>query len=151
MAKDLFEKIIDNEVPSWKVWEDEKYLAFLTPFPNTEGVTSVIPKENQGGYVFDLDQEKYQGLMEASRVVAKILEKAFDTPRIGMVFEGTGVDYVHTKLYPLHGKLAGETDVWSDHVIFFKDYPGYMSTVEGPKMSDEKLDEVKQKIIDVQQ
>jgi len=42
---------------SWKVWEDEKFLAFLTPFPNTPGFTVVIPKQNPGDYVFSLDDE----------------------------------------------------------------------------------------------
>lgn len=150
MTDTIFDKLISGEWKCWKVWEDEHYMAWLTPFANTQGQTVVVPKENKGDYVFSLDDEVYKGLMDAARKVAKILEKAFDTPRVAMVFEGTGVAHVHAKLYPLHGKLAGETDVWSTHVEFYPEYVGYITTVEGPKMSDEELDKIQQQILDVQ-
>lgn len=122
----------------------------MTPFPNTPGLTIVIPKKNIGDYAFGLKDEDYTGLLEATKKVVKILEKAFDTPRVAMVFEGTGVAYVHAKLYPLHGKLAGQTNVWSPHTEFTEEYKGWLSTVEGPKMSNEELDEIQKKILDVQ-
>jgi histidine triad (HIT) family protein len=147
MSKTIFDKIVSGEIASYKVWEDDNYLAFLTPFPNTPGFTVVIPKANQGDYVFDLDRDQLQGLMEASRKVAKMLEKAFDTPRVALVFEGTGVAYVHAKLIPLHGKLAAETNVWSEHREFFPEYNGYLSTVEGPEMIDEELKRIQEKIV----
>lgn len=146
----LFDKILSGEIKSWKVWEDEHYLAFLTPFPNTPGMTVVIPKMNTGDYLFNLKNEDYQGLLDAVRTVAKILETAFDTPRVALVFEGTGVAHVHAKLYPLHGKLAGETGVWSKHAEFYTEYTGYLTTVEGPRMSDEELDEIQSKIVNAQ-
>ena len=151
MTDTIFEKIISGKIKSWKVWEDEKHLAFLTPFPNTPGLTILIPKENKGDYVFNLEDEVYSDLLEASKKVAKVLEMAFNTPRVAMVFEGTGVAYVHAKLYPLLGKLASETNVWSSHKEFYPEYVGYMTTVEGPKMSDEELDNIQQKILAVQQ
>ncbi len=150
MAETIFEKIIKGEIKSWKIWEDDNYLAFLTPFPNTPGSTVVVPKTDNGDYLFSLTDEAYQGLLRASRKVAKILEKAFQTPRVAMVFEGTGVAYVHAKLYPLHGKLAGETNVWSTHQEFYPEYVGYLTTVEGPKMSDQELEEIQKKILEVQ-
>ncbi|MFA6094850.1 MAG: HIT family protein [Candidatus Paceibacterota bacterium] len=150
MSDTIFDKIVRGEMKSWKVWEDEEYLAFLTPFPNTPGLTIVIPKKNVGDYVFNLDDKEYVGLMEAAKKVAKILEKTFQTPRVALVFEGTGVAYVHVKLYPLHGKLAGETDVWSTHKEFYPEYVGYLTTVEGSKMSDEELDAIQKKILEVQ-
>ncbi len=143
----LFDKVISGEIPSWKVWEDDNYLAFLTPFPNTPGFTVVIPKQNVGDYVFSIDDQAYNGLMQASRTVAKMLEKAFDTPRVAMVVEGTGVAHVHVKLLPLHGDLAGETNVWSKHQEFYPEYVGYISTVEGPKMDDSELTKIQQQII----
>lgn len=146
----LFDKIISGEIKSWKVWEDKNYLAFLTPFPNTPGMTVIIPKRNTGDYLFSLKDEDYRGLLDAARTVAKILETAFDTPRVALIFEGTGVAHVHAKLYPLHGKLAGETGVWSKHVEFYSDYIGYITTVEGPRMSDEELDGVRNRILNVQ-
>jgi galactose-1-phosphate uridylyltransferase len=137
MSDTIFDKIIRGEMKCWKVWEDEKHMAWLTPFPNTPGLTVLVPKENKGDYVFGLEDEVYHDLLEASKKVAKILEKAFNTPRVAMVFEGTG-------------KLASETDVWSSPQEFYPEYVGYMTTVEGPKMSDEELDAIQQKIIDAQ-
>lgn len=150
MSDTLFDKIISGEIQAWKVWEDGGYLAFLTPFPSTPGLTVVIPKVNPGDYLFDLDQTAVNGLMAAAQTVAKKLEKAFDTPRVALVFEGTGVPYIHAKLYPLHGDLAGETGVWSKHQEFYPEYAGYISTVEGPKMSDEELTAIQQKIIEAE-
>ena len=146
----IFDQIVSGEIKSWKVWEDDEFLAFLTPFPNTLGFTVVIPKENPGGYVFSLDDELYGRFMRAVKTVANILEKAFDTPRVALVFEGTGVAHVHAKLIPLHGDLADQTDVWSPHKEFHEEYRGWLTTDEGPKMDDARLDEVQAKILGVQ-
>lgn len=144
--KTLFDKIIDGTIPSWKVWEDDNYLAFLTPFPSTPGLTVVIPKQNPGDYLFDLDTDTCHGLIDAAGKVAKMLEKALGVARVGLVFEGTGVAHVHAKLYPLHGDLASQTGVWSKHQEFYPEYIGYISTVEGPRMSDEQLTDLQRKI-----
>lgn len=146
----IFDDIVSGKMQSWPVWEDEKFLAFLTPFPNTPGFTVVIPKQNPGDYVFSLDRELYVEYMQAVKTVANILEKAFNTPRVALVFEGTGIAHVHAKLIPLHGKLAGETGVWSPHKEFNEEYQGWLTTSEGPKMSDDRLDEIQAKIRSVQ-
>lgn len=143
----IFDRIVSGEIPSWKVWEDETHLAFLTPFPNTPGFTVVIPKINVGDYVFELEEADYLALMKATRTVARILKQALSVERVAMVFEGTGVAHVHAKLIPLHGKLAGQTNVWSKHQEFHPEYVGYLTTVEGPKMSDVMLDEIQAKIV----
>lgn len=146
----IFDDIVAGKMKAWPVWEDENFLAFLTPFPNTPGFTVVIPKQNPGDYVFSLDSELYVEYMQAVKTVANILEKAFDTPRVALVFEGTGIAHVHAKLIPLHGKLADETGVWSPHKEFNEEYQGWLTTAEGPKMSDERLDEIQAKIRSVQ-
>ena len=148
--KTIFDDIVSGEMKSWKVWEDDEFLAFLTPFPNTPGFTVVIPKQNPGDYIFALDDEKYQRFMMATKTVAGLLEKALDAPRVALIFEGTGVAHVHAKLIPLHGDLANETDVWSPHKEFNEEYQGWLTTAEGPKMSDERLDEIQAKIRGVQ-
>lgn len=148
--KTIFDDIVSGEMKSWKVWEDEKFLAFLTPFPNTPGFTVVIPKQNPGDYVFSLDDGTYIDFMNAVKQVAILLEKAFDTTRVALIFEGTGVAHVHAKLIPLHGKLADETGVWSPHKEFHEEYQGWLTSAEGPKMSDERLDEIQAKIRSVQ-
>lgn len=131
------------------MWENEKFLAFLTPFANTPGQTVVIPKTNPGDYIFSIDSQIYSEFLLAVKIVANLLEKAFDTPRVAMVFEGTGVAHVHAKLYPLHGDLAGKTNIWSKHTEFYPEYVGYLTTVEGPKMEHEKLVEIQTKIVAV--
>ena len=150
MSDTIFDKIIRKEIESYIVWEDEKHLAFLTPFPNTPGLTVLIPKTNPGDYVFSLDDATYTDLLAATKVVAKLLEKALGVSRVALVFEGTGVAYVHAKLYPLHGKLASQTDVWSDHAEFVEEYRGYITTIEGPKMDEAQLKEIQAKILAAQ-
>ena len=145
IERTVFDDIVENNVPSWKVWEDENYLAFLTPWPSTPGLTVVIPKKNPGAYVFDVDDATIVGLMHASKKVAKLLEKAFDAQKVAVVFEGEGVAHLHAKLYPMHGDLAKISKV-PHHLEFYPTYPGYISTAAGPRMSDEELSKLQQKI-----
>jgi diadenosine tetraphosphate (Ap4A) HIT family hydrolase len=150
MPETIFDKIVSGEIKSHGVWESETHIAFLTPFPNTPGFTVVIPKINIGDNVFALTDEQYIDLMKATKTVANILEKALGVKRVALVFEGTGVAHVHAKLIPLHGDLAGETDVWGDTTEFVEEYRGYLTTLEGPKMDDEQLDAIRDKILSVQ-
>jgi histidine triad (HIT) family protein len=141
----LFDEIIDGNIPSWKVWEDDRYLAFLTPFANTPGVTVVVPKQNPGDYVFDLDDDAIAGLMQAAKKVAKLLEKGLGVERVALVFEGEAVPHVHVKLYPMHD-FAVDRSKFPKTTVFFPAYPGYIDTHEGPKMDDAKLNEIQAKI-----
>jgi len=145
--KTIFDEIIAGNIPAWKVWEDGKYLAFLTPFANTPGLTVVIPKQNPGDYIFNMDDLEIAGLMSAAKKVAKMLEKALVVSRVGLVFEGEGVAHVHAKLYPMHGQLNPERlQALAHHQEFYPEYPGYISTVEGPRMTDEQLNDIQSKI-----
>ena len=74
MNHTIFDDIVSGKMKSWKIWEDEKFLVFLTPFPNTPGFTVVIPKQNPGDYVFSLDDNLYSEMMLAVKKVAGILE-----------------------------------------------------------------------------
>jgi diadenosine tetraphosphate (Ap4A) HIT family hydrolase len=141
----IFDEIVDGNIPSRKVWEDEQYLAFLTPFGNTYGATVVIPKQNPGGYVFDADNEAIAGLMAAAKTAAKILEKALGVTRIAAVFEGEAVQHLHVKLYPMH-EFDADRSKFPKQSAFFPVYPGYISTAEGRQMSDETLDEIHRKV-----
>jgi diadenosine tetraphosphate (Ap4A) HIT family hydrolase len=151
MSDTIFDKIIRGEINSYIVWENAKHIAFLTPFPNTPGLTVVIPKKNLGDYVFSLEDNDYTELLLAANKVAKILEKALDVPRVALVFEGTGVAYVHAKLYPLYGPLASQTNVWSKQTEFVEEYRGWITTLEGPQMGDERLSKIQAKIIKAQE
>ena len=150
MSETIFDKIVRGEMSCYKFWEDENHLAFLTPFPNTPGFTVVIPKTNFGDDVFDLADEQYVNLLRATKTVSKILKRALNVQRVALVFEGTGVAYVHAKLIPLHGDLAAQTDVWSDHTVFSEQYQGYLTTAEGPRMDDAALAALQAAIIAAQ-
>lgn len=150
MSNTVFDKIISGQIKSYKVWENKSHLAFLTPFPNTYGVTIVIPKINIGDYIFNIDSEEYKSLLNASKIVAKILEKAFKTTRVAMVVEGTGIPYVHIKLYPLLGDIYNKNNTWKKHIEFNTEYPGFLTTAEGPLMNNEELKAIQKKIISAQ-
>jgi diadenosine tetraphosphate (Ap4A) HIT family hydrolase len=141
MENCIFCKIVNGEAPSHKVWEDEKHLAFLSIFPNTEGVTVVIPKKHYSSYVFDLPKEVREELIEAAKTVAKILdEKLEDVGRTALVFEGFGVDHIHAKLFPMHGtKMEKWEAVHSDIDKYFEKYEGYVSSHDAEKADDEEL------------
>lgn len=146
MPQTIFNKIVRDEIPNYKVWDDDKFLAFLTPFPNTPGMTVVIPKVNPGDNIFNINSALYVEFLLAVKTVANLLEKALEVKRVALVFEGTGVAHVHAKLYPLYGDLASQTDVWSKDTEFVEEYRGWITTLEGPKMDEARLIKIQQKI-----
>ena len=97
----IFTKIVNGEIPSYKIAEDENYLAFLDVNPNTTGHTLCIPKQ-EINKIFDMEEDLYLGLMKFSRKVAKALEKTVDCKRIGVAVVGLEVPHVHVHLIPLH-------------------------------------------------
>ncbi|SNR17129.1 HIT family protein [Tenacibaculum jejuense] len=97
----IFTKIIQGEIPSYKVAEDEKHFAFLDINPNAKGHTLVVPKKEENK-IFDLSEEEYSDLMSFSYRVAKALEKAITCKRIGMSVVGLEVPHVHVHLVPLN-------------------------------------------------
>jgi diadenosine tetraphosphate (Ap4A) HIT family hydrolase len=95
----MFCKIVAREAPVHVIWEDEKHLAFLSIFPNTEGFSVVIPKAHYSSYLFDQQSEVISYLVLASGQVAKLIDRQLtDVGRTGMIFEGFGVDHLHSKL-----------------------------------------------------
>jgi histidine triad (HIT) family protein len=97
----IFTKIVQGEIPCYKIAEDERFLAFLDVNPNAKGHTLCIPKQ-EINKIFDLEEDLYLDLMKFSRKVAKALEKAIDCKRIGMAVVGLEVPHVHVHLIPLH-------------------------------------------------
>ena len=96
----IFTKIINGEIPSYKIAEDENYFAFLDINPNAKGHTLVIPKQ-EVNKIFDLDEATYSGLMKFAYRVAKALEKSVVCKRIGMSVVGLEVPHVHVHLIPI--------------------------------------------------
>lgn len=144
----IFCQIGSKESPCYKIWEDENYIAFLGIFPNTKGMSIVIPKEHYGSYVFEQDQEVVDGLMRAARKVAQAIDATFeDVGRTGLVFEGFGVNHLHAKLFPLHGT---QSDEWKQHAskinTYFEQYQGYISSNDSERADDAHLAQLAQQI-----
>ncbi len=146
----IFCKIIKKESPSHTIWEDDKHIVFLSIFPNTEGVTVVIPKEHYSSYVFDLPDQVLTDLMLATKKVAKILDsKLEDVGKTALVFEGFGVDHIHAKLFPMHG--TADMKEWkpieSSVDKYFEKYEGYISSHDYNRVDDEVLSRLAGKLI----
>jgi len=97
----IFTKIVNKEIPCYKVAENENFLAFLDVNPNSKGHTLCIPKK-EVNKIFDLDQSTYLKLMDFSRTVALAIDKAVDCKRVGMTVIGLEVPHVHVHLIPLN-------------------------------------------------
>lgn len=145
----IFCKIVRGEAPSFKVWEDEKHLAFLTPWPNTEGFSVVITKEHYPSYAFEVPPEVLSGLVNAAATVGKLLDrKLADVGRTGMVLEGFGVDHLHAKLFPMHGTKGEWVPRHSKLDKYFEHYEGYISSHDGPRKDDGYLEQLAKQIRD---
>jgi len=99
----LFTRIINGEIPSYKVAEDDHYYAFLDINPLKKGHTLVVPKlpEPEADYIFDLDDEVLAGLMSFCKMVARGIKEATGCKRVGVAVLGMEVNHVHVHLVPL--------------------------------------------------
>ena len=97
----IFTKIIDGEIPCYKVTEDDNFIAFLDINPNARGHTLCIPKK-EINRIFDMEEAHYLDLMKFSRKVAKALEKTVSCDRIGVSVIGLDVPHVHVHLIPIN-------------------------------------------------
>lgn len=96
----IFTKIMNGDIPSYKIAEDEYNFAFLDINPNAKGHTLCVPKK-EVDKIMDLDEESYMRLMAFSRKVGMALEKAVPCKRVGMSVIGLEVPHVHVHLIPL--------------------------------------------------
>ncbi|HNT41682.1 MAG: HIT family protein [Bacteroidales bacterium] len=99
----IFSKIVNGEIPSYRVAEDEKYFAFLDINPLAEGHTLVIPKQ-EVDYLFNLDQETLSGLVLFAQRVAKAIESVIPCKRIGVAVLGLEVPHAHIHLIPINSE-----------------------------------------------
>lgn len=97
----IFTKIINGEIPSYKIAEDENYFAFLDIFPLAKGHVLVVPKK-ETDYIFDLEDETLAGLMVFAKKVALAIDKAIPCSRVGVAVIGLEVPHAHVHLIPLH-------------------------------------------------
>lgn len=97
----IFTRIIKGEIPSYKIGETEDYYAFLDINPLMRGHTLVIPKK-EVDYLFDLDDETYQGLFAFAKDMAQKIKAAVPCERIGVVVMGMEVPHAHIHLIPIN-------------------------------------------------
>ena len=97
----IFTKIINGEIPCYKIAEDENHIAFLDVFPLKKGHTLVVPKK-EIDYMFDLDSETYQGLMLFTKKIAEAIRVTYPCNRIGMAVIGLEVPHAHIHLVPIN-------------------------------------------------
>jgi histidine triad (HIT) family protein len=96
----IFTRIVNGEIPCYKVAENEDFLAFLDIAPIMKGHTLVIPKK-EVDYIFDLEEDLYLGLHSFAKRVASAIEKAIHCERIGQTVLGLEVPHAHIHLVPL--------------------------------------------------
>ncbi len=97
----IFTKIINGEIPCYKIAEDENFFAFLDINPNAKGHTLCIPKQ-ETDKLFDLDDEIYLGLMQFSKKIALAIQKTVPCNRVGLTVVGLEVPHAHVHLIPLN-------------------------------------------------
>jgi histidine triad (HIT) family protein len=124
----LFSKIINGEIPGYKIAENEKFFAFLDVFPLREGHVLVIPKTEVDN-LFDLDDSYLSELLVFAKPIAKAIEKAFHCNRCGISVIGLEVPHAHVHLVPINS---------SNDLNF---------TQPKPRAADEDLKVVQEKIL----
>lgn len=148
----IFCKIANKEIKSFTIYEDLNFISFLSIYPNTPGVAVVIPRKHYGSDIFSLENNVINDLMSSVKNVAKILENSFeDVGRVGLVFEGLGINHLHAKLYPFHGTREIKNnwkEIKSSENKFFTKYEGYVSSHDCESMSANELEEIYKKIMD---
>lgn len=97
----IFSKIINGEIPSHKIAEDDKFFAFLDVFPLVPGHVLVVPKK-ETDYVFDIEDADLAAMMVFAKNVAKVLKQAMPCKRIGVAVIGLEVPHAHIHLVPMN-------------------------------------------------
>lgn len=104
MQDSIFTRIIKGEIPSHKIYEDDRVIAFLDLHPTNPGHTLVVPKE-QIDHLWELDDATYEYLWAVVKKLGTHIKEAIGAPRVGVVVEGFGVPHVHVHLIPAyHGE-----------------------------------------------
>lgn len=141
----LFSRIVCGLQQQWRVWEDNEHVAFLTPYPNTPGLTVVVPRKPLSSDILRLEDADYKALILATYKVAGLVEKGMRARDVALIFEGFEIDYAHAKLIPLLPSPDGtKPDKMQTECL--QTYPGYVSSVDGPCAGPEALKIIHSKI-----
>jgi histidine triad (HIT) family protein len=99
----IFTRIVEGEIPSYKVAESDRFYAFLDINPMAQGHTLVIPKK-ETDYIFDIDDQEYQDLFLFAKRVAAAIKKSIPCQRVGIAVLGMEVPHAHIHLVPLQSE-----------------------------------------------
>jgi len=151
-GKCIFCEILKGNISTPGIfWEDKDFLAFLSIFPNTLGYTVLIPKKHYSSDVLAMPDKTLEKFILAAKKVSKILLKCFDdVGRVGLIMEGTGIDHAHIKLMPMHNTKHMKKGIWKQYLSnkndYFKSYPGYLVSYDGPKANEKELMKLAEKL-----
>ena len=144
----IFCKIANNEIPSQKIRENDKFYAFLDLSPNCKGQCLLIPKEHYDSDLFLIDDnEFYKRYFSAAKEVVELLKKSLKVVRVWMIMEGMGVNHLHIKLYPMRWLDKDREPIEEQNGCYFDTYPGYLTTQMWETLSQEKLAKIKEEIV----
>ncbi len=99
----LFTKIIQGEIPSYKVYEDDKFFAFLSIMPLTEGHTLIVPKKESESWL-DMGEDDTREIFIAAQKIATKLKRVFAVPKVAVIIAGFEVPHTHLHLIPCHSE-----------------------------------------------
>ncbi|MBL8008620.1 MAG: HIT domain-containing protein [Ignavibacteria bacterium] len=139
----VFCKVVSGEFPSYKIYEDDKFIAILDLCPNVRGMTLILTKEHYDSYAAEMDDKTYSEFFLFAKKVSKIIDSKLGVKRTALVMEGMGINHAHIKLYPLHRLESEFKEMWTDDRVFFDKYEGFITTKLGPKATDEELEKVR--------
>jgi len=150
----IFCEIAKKKIPprgNGLIFEDEKYMAWLSPFPNTTGFTIVIPKKHFGSDVLAMPDPDLKEFVLVAKKISNILVDYFkDVGRVGLIMEGTGIDHAHIKLFPMHGTEHMKKGEWKQYLSvksdFFEKYEGYLMSNDGPEANVAQLQKLAEAI-----
>ncbi|MEO6694004.1 MAG: HIT domain-containing protein [Ignavibacteria bacterium] len=138
----IFCKVSAGEISSYKIYEDEEFIAILDLYPNTNGMVLVLTREHYDSYTAEMDDEIYSRFFLAAKKISKLIDQKLGVERTALVMEGMGINHAHIKLYPLHGLDVKFKEMHAGKNVFFDKYQGYITTQMGPKASDSELNKV---------
>ena len=144
----LFCKIVKWEIPSFKLRENDKFMAILDIFPNCKWQTLVIAKDHYDSDLFEIeDTEFYLEFMKATKEVVKLLKKWLQTKKVWMILEWMWVNHLHIKLYPMFWlENDNRKDlVWKDR-IYFEKYGWYITSQMWNIANNDELKSIQEQI-----
>ena len=97
----IFTRIINGEIPAYKIYEDSRVIAFLDIHPQMPGHTIVVPKK-QIDHIWDLTDDEYLNLWKTVKEIGQHIRRTIGSPRVGIIVEGFGVPHTHIHLVPIY-------------------------------------------------